>query len=78
MAIPEPHIKNMHTLQTFHNECADVQKKRITAHVMLTYFRIVLGQEATLEIQHPFLHRERIRVPSQRVVRLSKVTHLDA
>jgi hypothetical protein len=47
-------------------------------HVMITYFRIVIGQEATPEIQHPFLHCERIRVPSQRRVRPSKVTQSDA
>jgi DNA-binding transcriptional regulator/RsmH inhibitor MraZ len=41
----------------------------------LTYVRMVRRQHATLELKHPLHHRKRIRVPSKRIVRLSKVAH---
>jgi hypothetical protein len=44
----------------------------------LTYVRIVRRQHATLEFKHSLLHRKRIRVPSKRRVRRSKVAHGNA
>ncbi len=41
----------------------------------LTYVRMVRRQHATSELQHTFLHRKRIRVPSQRRVRLGEIAH---
>ena len=41
----------------------------------LTYVRMVLRQHATPELQHPFLHRKRIRIPSKGYVRRSKIAH---
>jgi hypothetical protein len=41
----------------------------------LTYGRMVRRQHATKELKHLLTHRKRIRVPSKRSVRLSKVVH---
>ena len=48
---------------------------RSAPHMPLTYVRMVRRQHATSELQHTFLHRKRIRVPSQRRVRLGEIAH---
>jgi hypothetical protein len=49
--------------------------QRIPPRAALTYVRMVRRQHATLELQHLLTHRKRIRVPSKRSVRRSKVVH---
>jgi len=52
--------------------------KRITPHMPLTYFRIVLRQHATMELQCPYPHRKRIHIPSEFTVRRSNIPHGEA
>ena len=49
--------------------------QRIPPSAALTYGGMVRRQHATLELQQLLAHRKRIRVPSKRSVRLSKVAH---
>jgi hypothetical protein len=49
--------------------------KRIPPRAALTYVRMIRRQHATKVLQHLFLHRKRIRVPSKLRVCLSKVVH---
>jgi hypothetical protein len=49
--------------------------QRIPPQAALTYVRMVRRQHATPELKHPLKHRKRIRVPSKRRVRSSKVVH---
>ena len=49
--------------------------QRIPPRAALTYVRMVRRQHATPELQRLLAHRERIRMPSKRRVRRSKVVH---
>jgi hypothetical protein len=70
MAVPahqvkiQPHTLSFNTPHATH-----------PSHAALTYLRMVRRQHATLELKHPLAHRKRIRVPSKRRERQSKVVH---
>jgi hypothetical protein len=53
---------------TIHSKTAP-SEQRIASKAALTYARMVRRQLATIELQHFFAHRKRIRVPSKLRVR---------
>jgi hypothetical protein len=49
--------------------------QRITPHMPITYVRMVFRQQATSELQHAFLQRNRFGMPSKFTVRQSKIAY---